>query len=118
MRFANLHGRSILVVADADGLDRAVDIERASDGTLSSDPAVYVDLANHPRLAEVATGVAAGEWPVLDLALLGAPVPAHRRDSASDSTTAPTRSSRAVSSPPSRTCSARRTTVSPDRSTT
>ncbi|MCB1000941.1 MAG: fumarylacetoacetate hydrolase family protein [Acidimicrobiales bacterium] len=75
MRFANLHGRSILVVADADGLDRAVDIERASDGTLSSDPAVYVDLANHPRLAEVATGVAAGEWPVLDLALLGAPVP-------------------------------------------
>ena len=75
MRFANLQGRAVLVVRDTDGADRAVDLERASDGRLGPDPAVYVDLANHPLLEALAAGVSAGGWPVLDAALLGAPVP-------------------------------------------
>jgi 2,4-diketo-3-deoxy-L-fuconate hydrolase len=75
MRFANLQGRAVLVVRDTDGADRAVDLERASDGRLGPDPAVYVDLANHPLLEDLAAGVSAGDWPVLDAALLGAPVP-------------------------------------------
>ena len=75
MRFANLQGRAVLVVRDDDGTDRAVDIERASDGRLGSDPAVYVDLANHPLLEDVAATISATAWPVLDLAGLGAPVP-------------------------------------------
>lgn len=75
MRFANLQGRAVLVVADADGTDRAVDIERLSGGRLGADPSVYVDLANHPALAELAAAVAATDWPVLDPSRLGAPVP-------------------------------------------
>ncbi|MBI5089351.1 MAG: fumarylacetoacetate hydrolase family protein [Actinobacteria bacterium] len=75
MRFANIQGRAAIVAAGADGTDRAIDIERASDGRFGSDPAVYVDLANHPGLAEVAGSVAAADWPVLDPATLGAPVP-------------------------------------------
>ncbi len=75
MRFANLQGRAVLVVRADDGTDRAVDIERASDGRLGSDPSVYVDLANHDVLAGIADSVSANEAPVLDLELLGAPVP-------------------------------------------
>lgn len=78
MRFANLQGRAVLVVADAAGVDRTIDIERASDGRLGSDPSVYVDLDNHPALASIAAVTDAttiGDLPVLDLALLGAPVP-------------------------------------------
>jgi len=75
MRFANLHGRGVLVVADSAGADRAVDIERATDGHLGSDPAVYVDLANHPLLDDISGSVVTGDWPVVDMAGLGAPVP-------------------------------------------
>ncbi|MFN6121078.1 MAG: fumarylacetoacetate hydrolase family protein [Actinomycetes bacterium] len=75
MRFANLQGRAVLVVRGDDGTDRAVDIERASDGRLGSDPAVYVDLANHALLGEIAASVSATDAPALDPALLGAPVP-------------------------------------------
>lgn len=75
MRFANLQGRAVLVVRGDDGTDRAVDIERASDGRLGSDPTVYVDLANHALLGELAASVSANDAPVLDPALLGAPVP-------------------------------------------
>lgn len=75
MRFANLHGRGTIVLSAADGTDRAVDIERATNGTFSHDPAVYVDLDHHPALREVASSVLTTDWPVLDPALLGAPVP-------------------------------------------
>ena len=82
MRFANLDGRATLVVADSSdptdlhgGTARAVDIERASSGALSSDPAVYVDLTNHTALCAIAERAVPGEWPVLDPATLGAPVP-------------------------------------------
>ena len=75
MRFANLQGRGVIVVADATGTDHVIDIERATDGRLGSDPSVYVDLAHHPLLADIAAAVSADDAPVLDLALLGAPVP-------------------------------------------
>ena len=75
MRFANVQGRSTLVIAGPDGVDHAVDIETASDGSFGSGPAVYVDLANHPALAALASAVDVAAAPVLDPALLGAPVP-------------------------------------------
>lgn len=75
MRFANLDSRAVLVVADASGGDRAVDIQRATNGSLGSDPSVYVHLANHPELAELASSALPADWPVLDPQLLGAPVP-------------------------------------------
>lgn len=75
MRFANLHGRGVLVLTDANGADRAIDIERATDGHLGSDPAVYVDLDNHPRLDDVAASMVTADWPLLDLHGLRAPVP-------------------------------------------
>lgn len=70
MRFANLNHRGVLVIAD-----RAIDIETASNGRFSSDPAVYADLANHSSLAELAATTDPGEWPAVDPAQLGAPVP-------------------------------------------
>lgn len=75
MRFANLHGRGVLVVTDAAGSDRAIDIERATNGHLGSDPAVYVDLAHHAALADVAASAMPDDWPALDVTALGAPVP-------------------------------------------
>lgn len=71
MRFANVSGRACLVL---DG--RAVDIERASGGSLSSDPMATVDLANHASLRALAADVDPSDWPELDEAALGAPVPA------------------------------------------
>jgi 2-keto-4-pentenoate hydratase/2-oxohepta-3-ene-1,7-dioic acid hydratase in catechol pathway len=75
MRFANLNGRGVLVVADSAGVDHAVDIERATSGSLGSQPAIYVDLANHAALAELAASALSTDWPVLDPLGLGAPVP-------------------------------------------
>jgi len=75
MRFANVQGRSTLVIAGPDGTDHAVDIETASGGSLGSDPAVYVDLANHAALAALASSADVAAAPVLDPTLLGAPVP-------------------------------------------
>lgn len=75
MRFANIQGRAALVIPDASGADRAVDIERSSDGRFDSDPAVYVDLANHAALAELQRAVSAADWPALDPSTLGPPVP-------------------------------------------
>lgn len=75
MRFANLQGRGVLVIADSSGTDRAIDIEQATNEYLSSDPSVYVDLDEHSVLADVAASAKVDDWPVLDLALLGAPVP-------------------------------------------
>ncbi len=75
MRFANLNGRAALVVADSDGVDRAIDIERATNGSLGSQPEVYVHLTNHAALAELATSAVPTDWPALDPTSLGAPVP-------------------------------------------
>lgn len=75
MRFANLNGRGVLVVADTAGTDHAIDIERATNGALGSDPAVYVHLDHHAALADVAATALPGDWPVLDTGALGAPVP-------------------------------------------
>ncbi len=75
MRFANLNGRAALVVADSDGVDRAIDIERATNGSLGSQPEVYVHLANHAALTELATSAVPTDWPALDPTSLGAPVP-------------------------------------------
>ena len=70
MRLANLDGRAVIVL---DG--HAVDVERASDGRLSSDPMVLSDLANHDTLRAVAAAADASAWPVVDESKLGAPVP-------------------------------------------
>lgn len=70
MRLANYAGRATIVV---DG--RAVDVERASNGTLASDPMVLSDLANHDSLRSLAASVTAADWPELDESHLGAPVP-------------------------------------------
>jgi 2-keto-4-pentenoate hydratase/2-oxohepta-3-ene-1,7-dioic acid hydratase in catechol pathway len=74
MRFANIRGRGSIVVTDG-ATDRVVDIERASSGTFTSDPAVYVDLANHPALQALQQAANPGDWPELDPSTLGAPVP-------------------------------------------
>lgn len=70
MRLANYQGRATIVVAG-----RAVDVERASQGTLSSDPMVLSDLAHHDALRTIANTANAGDWPVLQETHLGAPVP-------------------------------------------
>ena len=70
MRLANLSGRAVIVV---DG--RAVDVHRASGGALAADPMVLSDLANHPALRELAASANPAEWPIVDEAELGAPVP-------------------------------------------
>lgn len=54
MKLANLIGRATIIVGD-----RALDVEKASNGALGPDPAVLYDLANHGelrRLAQSATG--------------------------------------------------------------
>jgi 2-keto-4-pentenoate hydratase/2-oxohepta-3-ene-1,7-dioic acid hydratase in catechol pathway len=70
MRLANYRGRATIVV---DG--RAVDVEQASGGRLGSDPMVLSDLANHEHLRSIVGAAVATEWPELDEAQLGAPVP-------------------------------------------
>jgi 2-keto-4-pentenoate hydratase/2-oxohepta-3-ene-1,7-dioic acid hydratase in catechol pathway len=45
MKLANLAGRATLIVGD-----RALDVEKASDGALGPDPAVLYDLAHHDEL--------------------------------------------------------------------
>lgn len=69
MKFANVSGRATLVIEG-----RAVDIEKASDGRVGSDPMVCSDLSLHAALADVASSVDPAEWPELDMAALGAPV--------------------------------------------
>ncbi|MCE9623779.1 MAG: fumarylacetoacetate hydrolase family protein [Actinomycetia bacterium] len=70
MRLANLIGRATIVV---DG--RAIDVHRASDGELSADPMMMCDLANHSALRGLALNATASDWPLLEPAQLGAPVP-------------------------------------------
>lgn len=70
MRLANFRGRATIVVQG-----RAVDVERASGGALGSDPMLLSDLAHHDQLRSIAASAVAAEWPELDEAGLGAPVP-------------------------------------------
>ena len=70
MRLANHAGRATVVV---DG--RAVDVETASGGSLGSDPMLLADLANHPVLRRIADAAVPADWPAVDEAKLGAPVP-------------------------------------------
>ncbi len=70
MRLANLSGRATIVVEG-----HAIDVATASAGALSSDPMVLSDLANHDALRSLAASAVAAEWPALDEAQLGAPVP-------------------------------------------
>ena len=70
MRLANCIGRATIVVDD-----RAIDVHGASDGVLSADPMTMSDLSVHPALRALATSVTASDWPILEAAQLGAPVP-------------------------------------------
>ena len=70
MRLANYSGRATIVVAG-----HAVDVERASNGALGPDPMVLSDLAHHAALRALAAAATPGDWPEVDEALLGAPVP-------------------------------------------
>ena len=70
MRLANYEGRATVVV---DG--HAVDVQRASDQRLGSDPMLLAQLGNHPALRAIAASASAADWPLLDEARLGAPVP-------------------------------------------
>ncbi|MFM2182102.1 MAG: hypothetical protein RJB61_396 [Actinomycetota bacterium] len=70
MRLANHAGRATVVV---DG--RAVDVETASGGSLGSDPMLLADLSNHPVLQRIADAAVPADWPAVDEAKLGAPVP-------------------------------------------
>lgn len=67
MRLANVEGRASIVVDD-----RVVDVERATDGDLGSDPMILVDLDNHPRLASLTPDE---DSPVFEQSTLGPPVP-------------------------------------------
>jgi 2-keto-4-pentenoate hydratase/2-oxohepta-3-ene-1,7-dioic acid hydratase in catechol pathway len=70
MRLANSAGRATIIV---DG--RAVDVEQASGGALGSDPMLLADLANHDQLRALEAAAVPADWPLLDEALLLAPVP-------------------------------------------
>jgi 2,4-diketo-3-deoxy-L-fuconate hydrolase len=70
MRLANNDGRATIVIEG-----RAVDVERASGGSLGSDPMLLSDLANHDTLRALAAAANPADWPALDEARLGAPVP-------------------------------------------
>lgn len=70
MILANVDGRASIVV---DG--RVIDVERASDGRLGSDPMLLSDLANHDALRALEASATATAWPELDAGRLGPPVP-------------------------------------------
>ena len=70
MRLANYQGRATVVVHG-----HAVDVERATNGHLSSDPMVLSHLEHHHLLEALAMSVDVADWPLLDEAHLGAPVP-------------------------------------------
>lgn len=77
MRLANVSGRSALIV-EVDGVDLALDVERASDGRFGSDPqAAYADWDAFRTWA--ASVDPAGAAVPFDRADLGAPVPRPRQ---------------------------------------
>lgn len=70
MKLANVSGRASVLV---DG--RVLDLEKASGGTLGSDPMSLADLSLHGRFAQLAAAADVEALPVLEEASLGAPVP-------------------------------------------
>ncbi|MCU1502081.1 MAG: fumarylacetoacetate hydrolase family protein [Ilumatobacteraceae bacterium] len=70
MRLANHDGRATIVIEG-----RAVDVERASGGGLGSDPMLLSDLANHAVLRDLAAAAKPADWPALEEARIGPPVP-------------------------------------------
>jgi 2-keto-4-pentenoate hydratase/2-oxohepta-3-ene-1,7-dioic acid hydratase in catechol pathway len=81
MRFANLDGRAVLLIADVDGQDRAVDIHTASGGLFGPSPAdCYEQWDTLRQWADDAapTGDGPNATPV-DPTLLGPPSPTPRQ---------------------------------------
>lgn len=70
MRLANYAGRASIIVDN-----HVIDVERASSAALPSDPMVLSNLAHHPALRDLAAMATTTDWPELDPAQLGAPVP-------------------------------------------
>ncbi len=70
MRLANLNGRATIVIEG-----RAIDVETASSGTMSSDPMILCELAHHETLRRLAELAKPNDWPEVDESLLRAPVP-------------------------------------------
>lgn len=70
MRLANYGGRASIIVDD-----RVVDVENASAGTLGNDPMLLSDLDNHAALQQIVAAVNVSDWPQLQPAQVGAPVP-------------------------------------------
>lgn len=66
MKLANLAGRATLIVGD-----RALDVEKASNGVLGPDPAVMYDLANHDELRRLAQAATEADLVEYDEKLLG-----------------------------------------------
>ena len=70
MRLANYGGRASIIVDE-----RVIDVEKASGGSLGSDPMLLSDLANHAALQQIVASVDVSTWPQLQPEQLGAPVP-------------------------------------------
>lgn len=70
MRLANYGGRASIIVDE-----KVVDVEKASGGSLGSDPMLLSDLANHGALQQIVASVDILAWPQIQPAQLGAPVP-------------------------------------------
>ncbi|MDX3641566.1 fumarylacetoacetate hydrolase family protein [Streptomyces sp. MB09-02B] len=66
MKLANLAGRATLIVGD-----RALDVEKASDGALGPDPAVLWDLARHDELRKLEQAATDADLAPYDEKLLG-----------------------------------------------
>ena len=67
MRLGNVAGRASVIVDD-----RVIDVEKATNGALSSDPMILVDMENHPKLATLSPD---DDSPIFDESKLGPPVP-------------------------------------------
>jgi 2-keto-4-pentenoate hydratase/2-oxohepta-3-ene-1,7-dioic acid hydratase in catechol pathway len=70
MKLANVAGRASLIL---DG--RVLDLERASGGSLSSDPMTVADLSRHGEIAALGDSCDVDALPLLEESTLGAPVP-------------------------------------------
>jgi 2,4-didehydro-3-deoxy-L-rhamnonate hydrolase len=70
MRLANVDGRASLVIHG-----RVLDVEKASDGKISSDPGVLCDLSLHPKLSDLEASADVSALPALEEKRLGPPAP-------------------------------------------
>lgn len=67
MRLANVNGRGSVIIDN-----RVVDVEEATDGSISSDPMELADNLNHPVLSELTLN---DDSPELNELTLGPPIP-------------------------------------------